>query len=128
MIARRDVRYATVGHRVEVHSHVFRKLVPRALVACASSHVVAVEESGTQGPDAIDAGSFPITSDAMRQWTRRHCSAIASRPAPNRRRRLRTAFMSSMSAPDASSAVERLLQVRRGEAVYRRADEARGAA
>ena len=61
--------------------------------------------SGTVGPLAITAGSSPGTSEISSETVRAGNAAAASRPPLIRDRCLRTQFISSIEAPERSSAL-----------------------
>ena len=70
-------------------------------MARASASVLG---SGTVGPEPITAGSSPGTSEMAMVTTRAGCARSASRPPLMRERCLRTVLISTIDAPDASSA------------------------
>ena len=69
--------------------------------ASASAKVVG---SGTVGPEPITAGSSPGTSEIRRLTTRAGWQAAPRRPPLMAERCLRTQLISSMAAPERSSA------------------------
>ena len=71
------------------------------MMASASASVVG---SGTVGPLAITAGSSPGTSEISSDTVRAGNAAAASRPPLIAERCLRTQFISSIEAPERSSA------------------------
>src|SRR3546814_1330024 len=70
-------------------------------IARASAKLVG---SATVGPEAITAGSSPGTSEISRLTTRAGAAAAARRPPLMAERCLRRQFISSMAAPERSSA------------------------
>ena len=84
--------------------------------------------SGAQGPDPTVPGSSPMTSDMQSTVTGRGASAAASRPAPQRRQRLRTV----LTGHDVTAAAEEKgpegWRGPRRHAVHRRGGQARRAA
>ncbi len=68
-----------------------------------ASTCAASSGSGEMGPEPIIAGSSVGTSERRMGSTSAGCSACASRPAPQRVKRLRTALVFSIGRPAPSS-------------------------
>ena len=88
----------------------------------------AVVGSGTVGPLAITAGSSPGTSEISSETVRAGKAAAASRPPLMRERCLRTQFISSIEAPERSSALLIALLVGERQALGRQGEQGRAAA
>ena len=95
---------------------------PAELSAARTS--AALDESGTQGPEPMDARSSPITSEIVKFFTCAGSRAAASRPPAQRVKRLRIRFMAVISSPDPSSSRYSCGEVGRSEPGKRGADEA----